>query len=282
MVEVNGQKRVIISFYDITDKKKYQEALKSQNRELEQKVKEETEKRLERERMLMNQSRMASMGEVMSSIAHQWRQPLNVLGIIVQDIEDAYHFDELNPEYINKNIKKAMEHITFLSKTIDDFRSFFKPDNTINEFSPLIITRDILAIIEHQLQVTFINVECFGDESIIIQSYQNEFKQVLLNLINNAKDALSNMNKYKVISIKISQIENKVQILVSDNGVGITEENREKIFDPYFTTKHQSQGTGMGLYVSKTIVESHMRGDLRLVSSEIGNTTFEFILPLNL
>lgn len=265
-----------IIFFQIHSKHKKEavhrsEFLKTMNEELEKKVNEETEKRRKKEQILMQQSKMAAMGEMISAIAHQWRQPLNRVGIIIQDIQDAYEFGELNQTYINNNVEESFGQIQFMSETIDDFRNFFKPSKEYTTFNAVTAVNDVLSIVSAQLNSSSIRIEMHvtEGEAFSLKGYLNEFMHVVLNIINNAKDAIleargkDNLadNEGK-ISINISHEKDKVIIRIIDNGGGIPEEVQERIFEPYFTTKGDSDGTGIGLYMSKVIIENNMNGKL--------------------
>ena len=251
------------------------------NAVLEERVKEQTEQILESERLLVQQSKLAAMGEMIGAIAHQWRQPLNALGLMIQDIRLAKQFDELNDEYIKNFENNAMSQVNFMSKTIDDFRNFFKPNKEKIVFSIQKIIRDSVDIVGAQLKNSSISYEVVGDD-FSCHGYPSEFSQVILNLISNSKDAILSHNPEHDGFIYISTFVNGDlgKIIVKDNGGGIDEEVMDKIFEPYFTTKEQGKGTGVGLYMSKLIVENHIGGFLS-AKNENGGAVFEITIKIS-
>lgn len=236
--------------------------LEGLNKSLEQKVAEETQKRLEAEKSLLHQSKMAMMGEMIGAIAHQWRQPLNSLGLSIQDIAEAKKYGELDEAYLEKFKNDSMSILKRLSKTIDDFRNFFKPSKEKGRFCIEDAIENTMSIVSAQLKNNFIDTVLEYSEKHYFIGYENEFEQVVLNLLSNAKDAiLGSTNKSRgLIKIKLDKADDKLIITMSDNGGGISEDILERIFEPYFTTKEQGKGTGIGLYMSKEIIERHMEG----------------------
>ncbi len=259
--------------------------LEGLNSLLEERVDEQTRQILESERLLVQQSKLAAMGEMIGAIAHQWRQPLNALGIMVQDVRMAYNYSELNEGYIDVFENDAMSQIQFMSKTIDDFRNFFKPSKEKSLFTIHKVIKDSINIIEAQAKAA--NIECrFEGDDFEGFGYPGEFSQVILNLISNAKDAIiqrrENIENPALkghIIIKTIKDGNYGVITVEDNGCGIPEHIMEKIYDPYFSTKEQGKGTGIGLYMSKLIIENHIGGSLSAVSDKNGSVfTIRFLL----
>ncbi len=263
------------------ERKRYIEQLNELNRILEDKVKEETEKKIEKERLLIQQSKLAAMGEMIGAIAHQWRQPLNAVSAFLIDLKDAYKHGQLCEEYLNNNIDNVRQQLMFMSKTIDDFRNFFKPSKEKALFDTKEVIKEVIKLIEYQFKnnnITFqLNLQ--DNKSLTICGYPNEFKQALINIINNAKDAILEKGKaletenYQGI-IKISTYsdgnKNKVVIHIQDNGGGIHADIIERVFEPYFTTKEQWRGVGIGLYMSKTIIEKNMAGQLSVKNIDDG------------
>jgi len=254
---------------------------KELNETLEEKVKEEIKKQREQEQILIQQSRLASMGEMIGNIAHQWRQPLNALSLVIQNIKFSYETDELDEEFLDKSVKKANLLTTNMSRTIDDFRSFFKPNKTKEKFLLNDSIEKALELIEPTFEHHEINLVKPESKSMTyIDGYKNEFSQALLNILNNSKDALLE-NKIKNAQIEINFYEenNFAIIEIKDNGLGIEESILNKIFDPYFTTKEEGKGTGIGLYMSKTIVESNMDGKLSVENINDG-VMFKIKVPI--
>ncbi len=288
---------------DITERKTAEDKLLELNRNLEAMVEDEVEKRRQQEHMLIHQSRLAAMGEMIGAIAHQWRQPLNALGLIVQDIRDADEYGELTKDYIDKSVEKSMNQIKFMSKTIDDFRNFFRPEKEKSPFDALIAIEVVLSMLSGQLKNNNIAYRLTCDArnrtfkefpeiilpgDIHATGYRNEFQQAVLNIINNAKDAIIEAREKGkmgsaaegVIEVDVSRAGDRVFISISDNAGGIPEEIMERIFDPYFTTKEQGKGTGIGLYMSKIIIENNMDGRLYAENVKDG-AMFTIELSLN-
>lgn len=247
------------------------------NNGLESRVKEQTKQMLENERLLIQQSKLAAMGEMIGAIAHQWRQPLNALGILVQDIREEQKYSGLTEEYLLNLEHECMKQINFMSDTIDDFRNFFKPNKEKASFSIQNVIKSAMQIISAQLKSSNIEISMEGGDFVCF-GYSGEFSQVILNLISNAKDAILDkraklqLKEKGLIVIKTSAAGAFGTVTVSDNGCGIQQEIIDKIFDPYFTTKEQGRGTGLGLYMSKLIVEKHIGGNLQAQSSPQGST----------
>jgi signal transduction histidine kinase len=246
-------------------------ALKKLNFSLERRVAHEVNVHREKEKMLIQQSKMADMGTMLSMIAHQWRQPLNQLSYIFMNIEGAHEHNELSKSYLNEKITEGNALLEYMSKTIDDFRNYFKPDkektqHTINE-----VISDTLPLVEKMLSSNHIEITCNFNANTKMMLYRNELIQVLLNLIHNASHALiSHQIDEPKISIVTKEEGSKTLIKVCDNGVGIDQKIASKIFEPYFSTKDASRGTGLGLYMSKSIIQDHMGGTLTFENQEEG------------
>ena len=235
--------------------------------ELDKRVKEEIEKRQEKEQLLIAQSKLASLGEMLGNIAHQWRHPLTRLSLLIQNFELAAKKNKLTPEFIEKFKIQASAQINYMSQTIDDFTNFFKRDTKQVEFYPKDIIEDALKLMEGRLKQNRVEVEVKVLKNEVIKGYKSEFSQVILNILNNGIDVLKERNiKNRKIFIRI----NGKRIEIEDNAGGIPEEIKDKIFEPYFTTKFQSQGTGIGLYMSKVIISQHFNGELFAYNSKIG------------
>jgi C4-dicarboxylate-specific signal transduction histidine kinase len=242
----------------------------SRRREAEQALHEETAERLrameslrEKEQMLLQQSRLAAMGEMIGNIAHQWRQPLNALGLTVQQLRLFYDQGELNRDCLDKSIFQSMELIRHMSRTINDFRNYFKPDKEKAEFRLSESIADTLSLVNASFKNQHIDIEVIAKKDSAIFGYRNEFAQVLLNILNNARDALTERGaRDPRVTITIGTEGERAVVIIADNAGGIPEEIMGKIFDPYFTTKDPQRGTGVGLFMSKTIIEKNMGGRL--------------------
>ena len=228
----------------------------------------------EQEQMLIQQSKMAAMGEMIAHIAHQWRQPLNALADVIDAINKAYHDGRLK----RREIDGYVEHGTLLaekmSETIDDFGNFFKPTKKKVLFRIKKTVENTLELLHATLHHSHIVVEVSGDANVSVFGYENEFSQVLLNIINNAKDAVvdSQVANPK-ISVECYREGKGAIVRISDNGGGIPDTVIGRIFEPYFTTKTERTGTGIGLYMAKTIIETNMEGSLT-AHNENGGAVF--------
>ncbi len=246
-------------------------ALEELNETLEKRVEHELEKNREKEQVLIEKSRFISMGEMISNIAHQWRQPLSELSSILMSIKFKHTIQKLDDVTMNKKAKEAELIIDYMSHTIDDFRNFFMPKKEKQDFILLNVLHSVRTIIQSTLKNYNITLIIDIDEKITLYTYLNEFEQVVLNIISNAKDVLLENNVLKPY-IKITALnENEYVVLyIEDNGGGVHVEPKGKIFDPYFTTKKDSEGTGIGLYMSKIIVDKNMNGRLRVKNTKEG------------
>jgi len=238
--------------------------------EAEKALREETLERLrtveelrEKERLLIQQSRQAALGEMLGNIAHQWRQPLNSLGLMIQELSLSYESGQFSKEYLDNSVHDVMQLIHHMSQTIDDFRTFFRPEKVKTHFHVRKVLEKVLGIVEGSLKRYGIAVDVFADGDPVVYGYPNEYSQVVLNIVLNCRDAfLERGTQHPRIGIVLKTRGRKVVLQVSDNAGGIPTEIIDKIFDPYFTTKAPDKGTGVGLYMSKTIIEKNMRGSL--------------------
>jgi len=226
---------------------------------------DEQNSELKKNQMFMiQQARLASAGEMIGNIAHQWRQPLNSLALVTQRLGLYQEKGLLDEKKLEESLKQSIDIIQNMSSTIDDFRNFFNPKKEKKDFLLIESINNAYAIVEASLAHANIHYELsLNNKNLQLNGYSNELSQVIVNLLNNAKDALiSSGAEYKLISIKVEESEGKVEIKVSDNGGGICDEHIAKIFEPYFSTKEEGKGTGVGLYMSRTIIEDHMSGQL--------------------
>jgi signal transduction histidine kinase len=251
------------------------------NEHLEKKVDEEQSKQKEQEQILIQQTRLAAMGEMIGNIAHQWRQPLNALGLVLQNLKFSYEIGDLDDDMMNRSVSKADMITKSMSKTIDDFRDFFKPNKAKEYFDINKSTLDAIALVESTLEHHKIElIKDFEEDEIEIFGFPNEFSQVVLNVLSNAKDALlENKIENPKIIIKTKSDENNIFISIKDNAIGVKEDIIHKIFEPYFTTKDEVQGTGIGLYMSKIIIERNMNGQIYVENAKDG-ANFVIKLPI--
>ena len=243
-------------------------------------------KEKEKDTLIMQQSRFAVMGEMIGNIAHQWRQPLSSISTIASGAKLRYKNNLITDEELDTVFIKIKDHTQYLSKTIDDFRDFFKADKTKEIFSIYDVLNKSISLVEASYKSNNINISLEKDENleIMLSGSASELSQVFLNILNNSKDALSDKNE-KIVSISIYKDEEFAVVKIQDNAGGIPDEIITKVFDPYFTTKHKSQGTGIGLFMSKKIVVQHFDGLIEVKNSKfsMNNKTFfgaEFSIKL--
>ena len=255
-----------------------QQLLENLNINLEQRVAEEVEKNLEKDRFLIHQARFAAMGEMLNSIAHQWRQPLNNIGLLLQCAQMDHGEGHLDEAAFKQLVNKCMEMLQFLSQTIDDFQVFFRPKRERELFDPYCMLEKALSLERSNFEKRSISIQVNNHGTVEMLGFGNEFTQAILNILNNAAEVLAERGVAEpVIEIRCSHENGMNIIAVRDNGGGITPEIMDKIFDPYFTTKFMSQGTGLGLYMTKMIIEKNMGG--RIVASNTAAGA-EFVIEL--
>ena len=263
---------IIMITSDITEDIQYQDKLKKQ-------VEIEVSKRAEQYEVLCHQSRLAAMGEMIDSIAHQWRQPLNSLGIIVQGLRHLSRQNNIDAKLLKEIELEIMEKINYMSQTIDDFSTFFRSSKSKEVFDISQSINDAIRLLDVQLNAQQIKIDMNIEKDINLNvlGFANEFRQVILNMIHNAMMAIIAKNiKDGKIEILIKSNRKNLHIEILDNGGGIAKENMAKIFDPYFTTKDKS--SGIGLYMSKVIIENHMDGLLAVKNKKDG-AQFTIMLP---
>ena len=244
--------------------------LREINNQLEEKIKKEVDENLKKDRLLSQQQKMISMGQMIENIAHQWRQPLSLITTSVSGLKIKKMLGDLDDEFFNKTLDSVMNTSQYLSSTIDDFRYFFKPQREKEDFYLENCCNRTIDLLEANFLEKNIKVICTIDD-VKINGYETELIQVLINLLNNSKDALESKEDEKLIFIDILRKNNKAIIKIKDNAGGIDEDILDKVFEPYFTTKHQAQGTGIGLYMCQEIVTKHMNGHI-----DITNTQFKY------
>ena len=253
--------------------------LKELNETLEKRVKEEIAKNEEKQKVMFWQSRFASLGEMLANIAHQWRQPLTELNLTLFSMKKAALREEGEAVETLYNESKVL--IQNMSNTIEDFSNFFKPEKEKQHFMLRESIEEALHILKRVLKRDMIQVQTTYEDAMVL-GISNEFTQVIVNLLKNSRDAfVENGVLIREIHIKITKDAEFAYVSVEDNAGGIAEKERYKIFEPYFTTKHASQGTGLGLFMSKMICEKGFNGSLD-VSSKKGMTTFSMKIPLEM
>lgn len=254
--------------HDITQQQRAAEALRELNATLETRVREEAQKNREKDHLLIQQSRLAAMGEMIGNIAHQWRQPINALGLVLANIRDAHEFGDLDQDYLHTQVDRGTNLIHKMSTTIDDFRNFFRPDRSRQVFSLAQAVKEALMVVELSFTHSNIRIELDIAEDVSSLGLGNEYAQVVLNLLANSKNAISERQvQAGAVHIRVARDGDMAAVTVGDNGGGIPEEVLPKVFDPYFTTRES--GTGIGLYMSRMIIEN-MGGHISVTNTEAG------------
>lgn len=250
--------------------KKKEASLKDLNQNLHKKIELALKEAKQKDRAMLHQSRLARMGEMLSMISHQWRQPLSQLAGIMMDLETTIAFKQANEKFLLSCANDATKIIQFMSLTIEDFKNFFKPEKDKEDFYISKACNDAVILIKDALinQNIILNFEVKNDKKI--KAYKREYSQVILNLLVNAKDALLINNvKNGKITLTVSTKDNLSIVKIQDNAGGIKEDYLDLVFEPYFSTK-KSQGTGLGLYMSKMIIEKNMHGKITVENSQEG------------
>lgn len=256
------------------------EALENLNETLENRVAVETENRRKSEQVLHEQSKLAAMGQMLSAISHQWRQPLNSLGMVIQDILDEYDEKGVTKEYLEDAVSKAVKLILHMSSTIDDFCDLVKRDSYETSFNVNEAVRDVASLVEEHYNEMgiFMDISCDPNDScadMTVKGDHGMFKQVLLNLFSNSRDAIAERLEngrisHGSINVNINGNEKNIIVEVTDNGGGIHENIIGRVFEPYFTTKEDKKGTGIGLYMSKVFIEENMKGRIEAANTGDG------------
>jgi len=272
---------LMLIFYFIYKNAINQRELISLNKSLHQEVEDKVNELRKQEEMILLQNRFSEMGQMISMIAHQWRQPLNALAVLNQTIILKYtrgKLDEKIMEYFEKSSQKQIDQ---MSQSINDFRDFFKPDKGEEKFLLNTLINHTIELVKPLLNQEKILIAFDATEEYSMVGYPNEFGQALLNILNNAKDALSTKAiEHAKIQIELKSEEDRVIITIGDNAGGIPNDSIDKIFEPYFSTKSEKNGTGLGLYMSKLIIQKHMGGAISVSNGSEG-ALFKIVLPLN-
>ena len=257
----------------------YSKEIQKINKVLQYRIDEEVEKSREKDKILFQQQKLVSMGEMIENIAHQWRQPLSQINSSVLVIDNYLDPNNENSETIEAKLLEIENLTLYMSKTIESFKNFFDPNKLHSLFSIEKIVNSSILILKNSTTKNNITIELNIDDTNDYYGLEDELQQVIIILLNNAKEALiDNRIKDAKIDIYTEYVDSNFIITICDNGGGIDEEIIDKIFDPYFTTKHKSQGTGLGLYISKLIIQENMFGRLSVRNSN-GGACFEIELP---
>ena len=261
--------KVLANYKNNVEKKEFM--LQDLNKNLEVKIEKALNEAKKKDRAMLHQSRLARMGTMLSMIAHQWRQPLSEVSGILMELETANKFKKLDDKLILESINESNRLIQFMSHTIDDFRNFFKPDKKKIIFYVDDACNEAISLARASIKSYNITLNKKVRCNSVINGYEREFAQVMLNLISNAKDILNQREiENPTINVVVDIYKKNALISVEDNAGGIEEEYLDLIFEPYFTTKEGSKGTGLGLYMSKMIIEKNMNGELTVENTEKG------------
>lgn len=258
------------------------------NDKLKKKFKDEVRKNRKRDQMLYSQSKMAAMGEMIGNIAHQWRQPLSTISTLASGSVIKVDYNTLKEDDLKKDLNKIIDTTKHLSNTIDDFRNFFIDNKEFEKFDLVSLMEKNINLVNASMQNNYIKV-ITNFNKVEIKAIKNELLQAILNILNNARDAvITQVEGKRVIVIDIYKQNNQACIVIKDSGGGVSKENLEKIFQPYFTTKEKSLGTGIGLYMTKQILVTHMNGKISVNNEEFiiddiiyNGASFKISLPLN-
>ena len=267
-----------LALIDISERKATETALSEKRLELEkmnvfleERIARDVEDLRAKDQMLILQDRRAVMGEMINNIAHQWRQPLNVLALLTQQLPLFYDTPEFGQAFYKENTERSMNLIQQMSRTIDDFRTFFRSDKEKIRFDVNHIVKQALTLLEMSFQEQQITIDFQVEGTPMISGYPNEYSQVLINILMNSRDALVEHKGIDArISLKLFIEDGRVVLTIADNAGGIADGIIGKIFDPYFTTKGPEKGTGIGLFMSRTIIEKNMGGRLAAHNNEDG------------
>ncbi len=275
-VELEGRQYLLAASRDITARKELerqlarkQELLEELNSSLELRVNEAVAELRAKDQLLITQGRQAAMGEMIGNIAHQWRQPLNALGLVLSNLRDASRFGDLDAAGVEQAVADGNRLVQKMSSTINDFRDFFKPEKERQAFSALAQIRETVALLDASFRNDGIALVIEAPADVALFGYSNEYSQVLLNLLANAKQAITGSGAAEGRVIVRLEVRGALGCLtVRDTGGGIPEAILDKIFEPYFSTK--DSGSGIGLYMSRQIVEQSLGGRLTARNVEGG------------
>ncbi|WP_176461899.1 ATP-binding protein [Anaeromicrobium sediminis] len=241
------------------------------NIELEKMFEKEVNENRRKEALMVYQSRLAAMGEMIGNIAHQWRQPLSGLGLIISNIEDAYYYNDLDEKSIRELSERGKKLILRMNQTIDDFRYFFNPKTEKITFSLKENIKNTIDFLQEHLRLHGINLTIDAKEDGMIDGHSNQYSQVIFNIVINSIDALvENRKEDRNINIEVYSEDNNHVVEIKDNGYGIQEDLLDKVFEAHFTKKNENKGTGLGLYMSKVIIEKNFNGKIKLFNIKEG------------
>jgi len=274
-----GGETQIMSIMDLSELKQAESQLRSLNATLHERVTEEVEKNKKNQLLMLQQNRLAQMGEMINMIAHQWKQPLNTLSLLHASLKMKYQRSKLDQDGMDYFHENAQRQITQMSDTINDFRDFFRPQEEARIFALNDVLARSLHFIQPVLDKEQISVVLHDAPVMHTRGFPNEFGQAIINILNNAKDALIERKiEAKEIVLSLHSDESHIVLTIEDNAGGIPEAIIGQIFDPYFSTKSERNGTGLGLYMSHVIIQKHNHGKIRVENGERG-ARFTITIP---
>ena len=232
-----------------------------------------------KENLMAEQSKLAAMGEMLGNIAHQWRQPLNIISMSSSNLKLKNDMGELNSSTLRESLSLILKTINHLSDTIETFNDFLKTDKEKSIFNVNDNIKNSISLVDNFFKNFNIDIVLELDDDVFLNNLANEFSQAFINILNNAKDAIVlNLkdNESGLIKIKTKKIDNFIEILVLDNALGVDKDILNKIFEPYFTTKHKYQGTGLGLYMTRKIINSSMGGEISVQNKKFTHNKKEY------
>ena len=249
---------------------KLNEELDTYKNHLEERVEEEIKNRQEKEKMLLQQSKLAAMGEMMDTVAHQWKQPINIINMQVDFLNYDFEDGLINQKYIDKFQDKVSSQVKHMTSTLEEFRSFFRPNKEVDEFDIKKMIDKVLLLVKDEFIKNQITIDINDKQNFSLVGIENEFKHLILNIINNSKDAFNDNNTQdRKIQINILSDDTTKKIEIIDNAGGIPSHVIDDIFKANVTTKEDGKGTGIGLYMSSQIATKH-NGNLTVVNTDTG------------
>ena len=244
--------------------------LKEINQTLEQRIEEEVKLREANHKLYEQQAKMAAMGEMMDAVAHQWKQPLNALSLMTDLLKDDFSNGGVNQEYIDEMAHDSQAQIQHMVTTLTEFRSFFRPKDKTETFGIKRCIQSVMLLVNDEFLHNNINIHIQSDKEILINGIENEFKHLILNIINNSKDAFNERElQQRDIYINFYQEDSHINLEIEDNAGGIPNNVIHDIFKPEVTTKEEGKGTGIGLYMSMQIAQK-LNGSLSVMNTEQG------------
>ncbi len=276
LLVINNFRKLHFNLEDAVNEKTKE--LQELNDYLEFKINKEVTNSRKKDLIMFQQAKLASLGEMLGNIAHQWRQPLGSLIMIIQSFQTKMELGKLSFDFVEKKTNDAVLLAQNMSNTLDDFQNFFSPKKDKILFNIRDCVEHSIELSKYILEKENIKLNLLVTDDLKIYGFYNELSHVILNMISNSKDALKTNKNQKVIKIIIKKYKNNARINIYDNGGGIEEEILPQVFEPYYTTKYKSAGTGIGLYMSKQIIEKHMQGNIKCknVYNKIDGTDLQF------